>query len=164
MVLPEKGQAERSSSFPRSKSQGCQNTSTRITLWEIRHKKESTSEHKLDMSIILPLASWQEPYWRAMSDVYMQLVYELATAKVMLSNSDHIYVSTGHTLNVKGRNYFSSTLGKICHNFCTKRLPTQWNNNLACFWSVWKLFQTAKITTTALIFQSSYLTFESRIY
>lgn len=144
VVLPEKGQAERCSSFPRCTTQGCQNMPTRITVWEITHKKESTSENKLDISIILLLASCQQPYWRARSDIYVQLVYQLTTAKLILSDSGHIYVSTGYTPNVKGSNYFSTTLGKICHDFCTKRLPSQANNNLACFWSVWKLFQTAK--------------------
>jgi len=164
VVLPGKGQAERRSGFPRSTNQGCLNMPRRIALWEIRHKKESKLENKLDTSIILPLPSHQQPYWRAMSDIDVQLVYQLTTAKVILSSSGHIYVSTGYTLKVKASNYFSTSFGKICHDFCSKRSSTQGNNNLACCYSVRKLFQTAEITTTALNFQSSYLTFESRTY
>lgn len=69
VLLPEKGQTERYSSFPRSTNQGCQNMPTRITLWEIRHEKENKSE-KLDTSSILLLALRQRPYRRAVSDIH----------------------------------------------------------------------------------------------
>lgn len=118
VVLSEKGQAESLLSKkhkPRLPKYAYKN----YTVGEVRHKKESKSENKLGISIILLLAAHQQPYWRAMSDIYVQLVYQLTTAKAILPNSDHIYVSTGYTSNVKGSSYFSTTLGKICYAFHT---------------------------------------------
>lgn len=64
----------------------------------------------------LPLASGQKSYWRAMSGISLQLVYHLTVAKVILSNTDHIPVPAGWTINVKGSNYHNAVIGKICHN------------------------------------------------
>lgn len=118
---PRKGQAERCSSFP-STNQGCQNIPTRNTQWEIRHQKGSKSENKVDFSIYLLLASGQKSCWRAMSDMHVQLVYHLSMAKVILWNTDHVYESAGSTPNVKGRNYYSASPGKICHHFLYQRI------------------------------------------
>lgn len=57
-----------------------------------------------------------------MSDVHVQLVYHLAMTKVILSNTDHVYVSANYTLNVKGSDYYGTILGKICHNFLYQRI------------------------------------------
>lgn len=69
----------------------------------------------------LPLASGQKSCWRAMSDISLQLVYHLTMAKVILSNTAHPHVSAGWTPNVKGSNYYSAIIGKICHNLYYQR-------------------------------------------